>query len=226
MKNIIKKTVGYGFLFIALALIVLLIKDKVSTDLYIPYRETVVILVLISVFAIVGTIILTTISKKKELKMNMMRTILGVIALAYIVTLLKVLFFDRTDIASAHNIYSEDMRTFNLEPFETIKMYQRSWARGYLSKGVIISNLLGNVVMFMPMVILLWCLFKKLRKTWLLLLINAVIIIVVEVSQYLFSMGSCDIDDFILNMIGVIISCIIVNIGLFKKLCKKIYIIE
>ena len=78
MKNIIKKTIGYGFLFIALALIILLIEDKISTDLHIPYKETVVILILITAFAIIGTIILASILTKKELKLNMMNTILQI----------------------------------------------------------------------------------------------------------------------------------------------------
>lgn len=226
MKNIIKKTIGYGFLFIALALIILLIEDKISTDLHIPYKETVVILILITAFAIIGTIILASILTKKELKLNMMNTILSVIMLAYIITLLKVLFFDRTDLATSHHIHSKEMRTLNLVPFETIKLFQRSWTHGYLNKGLIVSNICGNIVMFMPMVILLWCLSKKLRKTWLLLTINAVVIILVEVCQYIFSMGSCDIDDFILNMIGVVIACLIVRIKLFSTMCKKLYIIE
>ncbi len=226
MKNIIKKTIGYGFLFIAMALIILLVEDKISTDLYIPYKETVIILVLITVFAIVGTIILASILTKKELKLNMMFTILCVIMVAYIITLLKVLFFDRTELSPTHNIYSKDMRTLNLVPFETIKLFQRSWKHGYLNKGLIVSNICGNIVMFMPMVILLWCLIKKIRKTWLIAIINAVIIIIVEVCQYIFSIGSCDIDDFILNMIGVIIACIIVRCKFFSTICKKLYIID
>lgn len=226
MKNIIKKTIGYGFLFIAMALIILLVEDKISTDLYIPYKETVIILVLITVFAIVGTIILASILTKKELKLNMMFTILCVIMVAYLITLLKVLFFDRTELSPTHNIYSKDMRTLNLIPFETIKLFQRSWKHGYLNKGLIVSNICGNIVMFMPMVMLLWCLIKKLRKPLLIAIINAVIIIIVEVCQYVFSVGSCDIDDFILNMIGVIIACIIVRCKLFNTICKKLYIIE
>ena len=92
MKNII----GYGFLFIAMALIVLLIEDKISTDLYIPYKETVIILVFIATFGIVGTVILTSILTTKELKLYMMRSMLIVIMLAYNVTLLKVLFILQT----------------------------------------------------------------------------------------------------------------------------------
>ena len=93
MKNIIKKTIGYGLLFVAMALIIILIEDKISTDLYIPYQETVLILCLIAIFAILGTLLLASILTKKDLKLNMMNTILGVVLVAYVITLLKVLFF-------------------------------------------------------------------------------------------------------------------------------------
>ena len=127
MKNIIKKTIGYGLLFVAMALIILLIEDKISTDLYIPYKETVLILCLIAIFAISGTLLLASILTKKDLKMNMMNTILGVVLIAYVITLFKVLFLDRTNISGSHHIYSREMRTLNLVPFETIKMFIRSW---------------------------------------------------------------------------------------------------
>lgn len=226
MKNIIKKTIGYGLLFIALALIIILIEDKFSTDLYIPYRETVLILILIAIFAIVGTMLLASILTKKELKISMMNTILSVILVAYVITLLKVLFFDRTAMSGSHHIYSAEMRTYNLVPFETIKLFIRSWNHGYLGKGVILSNILGNILMFFPMVILMWCIFKPLRKHGLVVALNLLIIVAVESLQYVFSVGSCDIDDLILNMIGVIIGYIIVTRKSFQKLCKKLYIIE
>ena len=226
MKNIIKKTIGYGLLFVAMALIIILIEDKISTDLYIPYKETVLILCLIAIFAISWTLVLGSILTKKDLKMNMMNTILGVLLIAYVITLFKVLFLDITNISGSHHIYSKEMRTLNLVPFETIKMFIRSWNHGYLGKGLIISNIFRNILMFMPMVILMWCIFKTLRKPWLVVIINFVIIVAVETAQYIFAVGSCDIDDLILNMIGVIIGYIIVTRKSFQKLCKKLYIIE
>lgn len=226
MKNIIKKTVGYGLLFVAMALIILLIEDKISTDLYIPYRETVLILILITIFAIAGTMLLASILTKKDLKINMMNTILSVILVAYVITLLKVLFFDRTAMSGSHNIYSPEMRTSNFVPFETIKLFIRSWTHGYLGKGLIVSNICGNILMFLPMVILMWCIFKSLRKPWLVVIINFFIIVAVEGLQYILAIGSCDIDDLILNMIGVFIGYFIVTRKSFQKLCKKIYILE
>ena len=117
MKNIIKKALGYTLIYIAMALIMVMITDKVSTDFYIPYEGTVILLCLVAVCAITGTSLLASIISKREHKTDMMRTILVVIFMAYIIALLKVLFIDRTDLSSASIIYHKDMRDINLIPF-------------------------------------------------------------------------------------------------------------
>ena len=205
MKNIIKKVTGYTLIFISIALIMFMLGDKMSTDIHIPYQGTVVLLCLVAVFAITGTVLLASILNRKELKINMMHTILWVIFLAYIITLLKVLFIDRTGMSSTSVIYHEDMRDINLIPFTTIKLFIRSWHYGYLTKGLIVSNIIGNVLIFLPMVILLWSMFKIMRKKYILLAVNFLLIVGVEIAQYITGFGSCDVDDVLLNMIGVIL---------------------
>ncbi len=224
MKNLIKKTLGYTLIFVSMILIMIMLGDKVSNDIYIPYRGTVILLICVAIFAILGTLILASILTKKELKANMMNTILWVIFLAYIIALLKVLFIDRTDMSSSSILYHADMRDINLIPFATIKLFMDSWNYGYLNKGLIITNIIGNIVIFAPMVVLLWSMFKTLRKKWIIILINFVIIIGVEIAQHLTHYGSLDIDDIILNMIGVVICAFIVDTKLYKKICEKIYI--
>ena len=224
MKNLIKKSIGYTFIFIAMILIMIMIGDKISNDIYIPYRGTVILLISVAIFAISGTLILASILTKKELKANMMYTIMWVIFLAYIIALLKVLFIDRTDMSRSSILYHADMRDINIVPFATIKLFIDSWNYGYLNKGLIITNIIGNIVIFVPMVVLLWCMFKPMRKKWSIILVNFIVIVGVEIAQHLTGYGSLDIDDVILNMIGVIICTIIVDTKIFKKICEKIYI--
>ena len=118
------------------------------------------------------------------------------------------------------------MRDINLIPFATIRLFIRSWNYGYLTKGLVVSNIMGNIIIFVPMVILLWCMFKIMRKKYILLIVNFIIILGVEIAQYITGFGSCDIDDVMLNMVGVILACILVNRKFFRKLCAKLYIIE
>ena len=225
MKNMIKRVIGYSFLVISLIVLIILIGDKVSTDLYIPYKETVMLLCTMTFFAVVGTMILASTAPKKESRVSMMNSIMIVVFMAYLVTLIKVLFIDRTDLSTTNYLYHKEMRTMNLVPFETIKLFIRSWDHRYLSKGLIISNIIGNIVIFMPMVVLLWCICKRLRNIGM-IFVNLGIIIFVEILQYITGCGSCDIDDVILNMTGVIIAFVVVKTKVLSKVCRKLYIME
>ena len=91
----------------------------------------------------------------------------------------------------------------NLIPFRTLQLYVRllSHHRPALVRAAVI-NLAGNVVMFVPLGFLLPIVFPKLKKAWKTLLLVALLITVVELAQLLTLVGSCDIDDLILNLVG------------------------
>lgn len=92
--------------------------------------------------------------------------------------------------------------SFNIEPFHEIKRYIRY--ADVLGSQVVVLNLLGNVMVFLPFGFLVASLFpandKKhpLAITGLSMLFSAV----VELLQYLTSVGAADVDDVILNTIG------------------------
>ena len=92
----------------------------------------------------------------------------------------------------------------NLSPFDTILCFIRrlSSQNTALVKHAI-RNLAGNVVMFFPLGFCLpWCFSScgTLRKT---LCVSAACITTVEVIQLVTLRGDCDIDDLMLNLIGV-----------------------
>ena len=98
--------------------------------------------------------------------------------------------------------YSQQMKA-NLIPFRTLKLFFRllSHHRPALVRAAII-NLAGNVIMFIPLGLFLPLVFPKLRKVWRTLLCVALIISTVELAQLFTLVGSCDIDDLILNLCG------------------------
>jgi len=66
------------------------------------------------------------------------------------------------------------------------------------------KNVIGNIILFVPMGFFLLCLFSKVRK-WSFkkyIFIMAAIIIGIEVFQLFLMCGHCDIDDFMLNLLG------------------------
>lgn len=92
----------------------------------------------------------------------------------------------------------------NLIPFATVKLYislLRRTTNPYLIRHACV-NLLGNVIVFIPLGMMLPKIFPKLRAAWRLLLLVTAIIIAVEVLQFLTFLGSCDVDDLILNVFG------------------------
>lgn len=101
--------------------------------------------------------------------------------------------------------YWEQVRAYlNLTPFHTIRLYLRLLldpVRPVLTK-LAVYNLLGNVLLFLPMGAFLPLLFPRLRGFFRTLPAAALVTIVVEILQVLLLAGSCDIDDVILNLLG------------------------
>lgn len=126
----------------------------------------------------------------------------GVFA-AYCLMMLTLLFHRagyEPDIA-----YADQLR-WNLIPFHTIRLYWRAFRSGSPSLRMIsVINLGGNIIMFIPLGFLLPPVFPKLKNLMSVLVTTAAIIICVELIQLLTLVGSCDIDDLILNMLGAAI---------------------
>jgi glycopeptide antibiotics resistance protein len=90
----------------------------------------------------------------------------------------------------------------NFVPFKTITTYILAMFDGSMNMYIPIENLFGNFMMFMPMGIYLPYLFKHLNKFSRFTISMSSLLIVIEVVQVVTRLGSFDIDDFILNMLG------------------------
>lgn len=111
---------------------------------------------------------------------------------AYVVLLADLLFF------SARFRYSG--RVINIMPFKTIIPYLMN--DGFISTKVIIMNLFGNIILFIPFGFIIYIFIKnKFRVMMYLFMIP----IIVEVIQFIASTGVSDIDDIILNFMGGVI---------------------
>jgi glycopeptide antibiotics resistance protein len=75
--------------------------------------------------------------------------------------------------------------------------------------------------MFTPMGMALPVLFdKKFNKLWKVATFVIVLVLIVEIIQFITFAGSADIDDLILNTIGAIIGYGIIKINIIRKLLK------
>ena len=105
----------------------------------------------------------------------------------------------------------------NFVPFKTIFYYVSCFFSGEINRGIVINNLVGNFMMFMPAGLLLPAIFTKQRKWVCFLITIASILIGIEVVQLVFRLGTFDIDDFILGMTGACLVYGIIRIGVIKR---------
>ena len=98
-----------------------------------------------------------------------------------------------------------DQLKYNLTPFATITRYVEhlTWANRRDLWGSALINLLVNIIMFLPLGWFVPKVFPRLRKFWKTLLVCAGVVIVIEVTQLIALVGTCDVDDLILNVAGI-----------------------
>lgn len=107
----------------------------------------------------------------------------------------------------------------NIVPLATLKLYVnilKNSHSSYLLWHAFI-NLAGNVIMFIPLGYFLPVISKKAKKFFPMLLYTLVVIVLIETIQYITGLGSCDIDDLILNVPGVMIGWFIRFCGTKKR---------
>jgi len=118
----------------------------------------------------------------------------------YLMILAFLMFFIRE--REAHPV--------NLIPLNTIKHFcglLRSKNYSIFTVGFI--NIVGNIFMFIPLGVFLPAIFKAQRKWYILFPCASVFISFLEYLQYATALGTADIDDLILNLIGVLIGYIL-----------------
>jgi len=148
------------------------------------------------------------------------------IGFIYLMILIGILFLsDReyrvpTVISLLYNLrYST-----NFIPFYTIGNYIIAWIKGTVNQSTIIINIVANILIFAPMGMLLPTLFAKLRRKKTFLITMLIMLICVELIQFLFGVGSCDIDDIILNMTGAYIFYNIWKLKGSQRILRKCYL--
>ena len=138
---------------------------------------------------------------------------IGILFVLYLAVLIYVLFFSprfgRTQ-GNDHGV--------NLVPLQEIRRFYKGPES--LMNGLFWWNIVGNILAFVPMGLFVALLAPK-RPKWLFTL--AVVYLscaVAEVLQYVFNVGSFDIDDVILNTVGGLIG-IFISIPVAAALAGK-----
>ena len=137
---------------------------------------------------------------------------------AYGLWMLWLLFGQRMTMGPVPDYAGQLRQNLNLVPFETIRRFwwvlKHSTDAGGIRHAIV--NLAGNVVMFIPLGVFLPGIWKRLRKFRWFLPAVTLLIAAVELLQLVTLLGSCDVDDLILNLIGAVL-----GFGLWKLLAPK-----
>ena len=156
-------------------------------------------------------------------KVISLKKIIKIVFIMYILFLVYVLFFKAKYRLSINISFLSNEHIdycLNLKLFATIKRYIKAYINHNVKLSVVLENILGNFILFMPFSVFANYRFPKLnifRFSIILLSIT----VSVEFLQFILMIGIADIDDIFLNFTGAIL--IFILIRFFKYLnCLKL----
>lgn len=132
-------------------------------------------------------------NKFKKEKVKIIDILLFII---YCLFLIYILFLRRSKNISVK---------YNIVPFKTYIEYFTKIINSSIDIKTAILNFIANIFLFVPMGYFLPKIFKKVNSFNKTTIISMLIIILIEVMQYITKLGIADIDDVILNTIGAMI---------------------
>lgn len=149
------------------------------------------------------------------------------VSLFYLNLLFNIMYFHggrNIELASLDQLIDRSRLNANLIPFKTIKYYISALIDGSINRNIPIMNLGANIIMFIPAGFLLPIISSKTRNRKSAYIVLLLIVTVMEMTQYIFSLGALDIDDIILNFGGAVIGWEIVGLKHVQKVLKKTYL--
>ena len=162
-------------------------------------------------------------------KRKIILSVIWVLFIMYCLASIYVLFFGGSsrDLLAERNIgylSKEHFASFcNLSPFHSIQEYLVRFAEGTINTNIVVVNLLGNILWFAPLGLFIPILFgKRIRSFWSFLVTMIIILLLIEILQFLTMRGSFDIDDIILNLAGACIFYGLTRIPIVKKKIETI----
>lgn len=172
--------------------------------------------------------------KKYGYDKSLLKINLVIYFLVYIVIIFNLTLFDelygRQGLNAVNwtremlNNYFND--SFNIIPFHTIKLFINGYNNNVVTYHAFIENIYGNLLAFIPFAFFIPLIFKKVDKYYEFLIIMVIIVLQIELLQFITMSGACDIDDVILNLLGASIAYFIFRIKIINKVIKKVFLLE
>ncbi|RIW30740.1 VanZ family protein [Bacillus salacetis] len=141
----------------------------------------------------------------------------------YLLALIVILFLGslRGNVYTDLTLYEYIKSSSNFIPFKTITSYVSAIFDGTMNMNIPIKNLVGNLLLFLPMGIYLPYFIRSLNRVSMFTVSMIVLLLTIELIQLLTRRGSFDIDDLILNMIGAFIGYSLSSTGIIGESLKR-----
>lgn len=137
------------------------------------------------------------------MKVNPYRVLFLMVGLLYIIMLILSSFSEVGNVFRLRTPFFGDVPNNNYLPFSTIVTYFLNLDHYNLSTWIF--NMLGNVLIFLPLGIIAPILFNSIYRYKHIIYVSMAIRVVIEVLQYNTSLGVFDVDDIILSLTGSLI---------------------
>lgn len=115
----------------------------------------------------------------------------------FVVVKFKGSFYELTDRISSYSM--QGSINYNLIPFRSM-----STQIEHITQWWALKNLLGNIIPFIPFGFLLPVTYKKCSPMISVFFTGMASILLIEIFQFFTKLGTFDVDDIILNMIGIV----------------------
>ena len=170
-------------------------------------------------------------NKKTEIRFISVAVIILYTILLLHVTLFPIWIFPKEEIASMHEMYGDNFKYYQLVPFNTIK-------QTLTSLPAFLRQDLGNIILLFPVPILIGFIKKhfSIKRT---ILFGVLVSFAIELLQLLINIITkypahvCDVDDLILNSIGVVVGVVFFLAvrkikplyDLIRSVCRKEHVV-
>ena len=231
MRNKIYKLLVFIFYLLSLFILLFCIRVRLISGIYIYTHIRLIMLLMVCIFIyIAGYILVKKLNyTKKILKINLITYFI-----IYTITVITLTLFDEIFGRNGMVIVNWNkelldmyMKTsFNIIPFDTIKLFINGYIKDLVTLKDFSINVFGNLFVLMPYGMFIPLMFNKINKYYKFLILMTILVVGIEVLQFITLSGSCDIDDLILNVTGASIVYFICRIKCVNKFIKKIFLYE
>lgn len=152
----------------------------------------------------------------------MKKTMINLSFIVYLVSLISILFLGTRSLYMGDEVPLTIYLKFsaNFVPFKTISIYVNALFNGSMNINIPIKNLFGYLLIFLPMGIYLPFYVKRVNKLGVFIIVIFGMLLLIEIIQLVTRLGSFDVDNLILNMVGALIGYGIWKTKIVQKLLR------